>query len=201
MGPRVGHGDDAAHRGADQRESREAELVDDRGEIADLVTVLIRAGGRPGALSVTAHVHRDEVVAIVEAPRERVEGLRARRVAVDAHDRRRAGIAPVEIVHAQSVDVESPDSRAPAGLSCPERSTKRYRVTGPSRAGCRACRAPTGSAGAPDDSRPRCALAESGRRRSPRSRCRGRASSSRWAPAGKRLDRANRAPAGSSLDR
>src|SRR5438093_873152 len=40
------------------------------------------------------------------APRQRVEGLRARGVAVHAHDRRGAGVAPVEVVHAQSVDVE-----------------------------------------------------------------------------------------------
>src|SRR5712692_272507 len=50
-----------------------------------------------------AHVRGHDVEAVVEVPRERIEGLGARRVAVDAHHRRRAAIAPVEVVQVQTV--------------------------------------------------------------------------------------------------
>src|SRR5207245_768061 len=66
MGAGVGHRDDAAHRGSDEREPREPELVDARGQITDLVAVLIRARSRPAALAVAAYVEGGDVMPVEE---------------------------------------------------------------------------------------------------------------------------------------
>ena len=83
---RIGHRDDAAHRGADQHEPVEFEPIDESGEIAGLIAILIGAFGRPGALAMAAHIHRNNVRAILDPPRQRVERLGARCVTVHADD-------------------------------------------------------------------------------------------------------------------
>ena len=75
----------------------ESELIDQPGEVTSLIRILVRAVGRPRALAVAADVHRDEPDSIREAPGERVERLRAARIAVNADHGRRAGSAPLQI--------------------------------------------------------------------------------------------------------
>ncbi len=101
---RIGHRDDPAHRGTDQHKALDPERVDEGREIRHLVGVLIGAVGRPGALAMAAHIHRDEMAAVAEPPGHRVERLGARGVAVDAYDRQRAGPAPFQIPQGQAVD-------------------------------------------------------------------------------------------------
>jgi hypothetical protein len=100
----VCHRDDAAHRGADQREALEPELVRDRGEISDLVAILVGAVRRPGALPVSAHVRGDHVEALAKVSRRGVERLGARGVPVHTHDRGCAVVAPVEVVQLEPAD-------------------------------------------------------------------------------------------------
>src|SRR5205823_10769741 len=83
----VDHRDDAAHRGADQYKAADAELIDERRQIAGLIGVLVGVVLRPGALAVAAHIHRNNVRAILDPPRQRVERLGARCVTVHADDR------------------------------------------------------------------------------------------------------------------
>lgn len=99
----VGDRDDAAHGGADQDEPPQPQLVDEARQVTGLIAVLVLPGGRPRALPVAADVWGDEVHAVLEVPRRRVEGLGTRGVAVDAHHGRGAGVAPVEVVDAQAV--------------------------------------------------------------------------------------------------
>ena len=97
---RIGHRDDAAHRGADQHEPVEFEPIDERGEIVGLIAILIGAFGRPGALAMAAHIHRDNVGAVLQMAGWRVERFGAPRIAVHANDRQRAGLAPFESAQA-----------------------------------------------------------------------------------------------------
>ena len=103
----VGHRDDPAHRRSDQGESSQRQRVHERSQIADLILVLVGAGRGPRALAMAAHVGGDETEPVLEVPGRRIERLGARRVAVHAHDRRGAGRAPVEIVDAQAVELDS----------------------------------------------------------------------------------------------
>ena len=91
----IDHRDDAAHRGADQHEPVDPEPIDQRGEIAGLIGILVGAVRRPGALAMAAHIHRDEVGAVLDPPGQRVERLGARCVAVHADDRQCAGPRPI----------------------------------------------------------------------------------------------------------
>jgi hypothetical protein len=107
----VGHRDDAAHRRADEDEPAQSQPVDKRRQIAGLVGVLVGARRRPGALAMAAHIHRDHMEAPGQMPRQCVERLGARGIAVHAHDRRRLGPAPIEIVQSQTVDGRLPARR------------------------------------------------------------------------------------------
>ena len=125
MLPGVGHRDDPAHRRSDQGESSQRQRVQECGQIADLILVLVGAGRGPRALAMAAHVGGDETEPVLEAPGRAVERLGARRVAVHAHDRRGAGRAPVEIVDAQAVELD--------GLA--RRSGRRHHVLNPDASG------------------------------------------------------------------
>src|SRR5207244_4645002 len=61
-----GHRDDATHRRADQGEPRESQLVDEPGQIGDLIAVLVGAVGGPRALPMPAHVRGHDVKSFVE---------------------------------------------------------------------------------------------------------------------------------------
>src|SRR5215469_1333437 len=98
----VGHCNDAAHRGADQRELFEPEPVGKRRQISGLIGVLVRPGRRPGALAVTAHIERKDAIAMLELPGERVERLSAGRVAMNADDRRRMTLPPFEVMEREA---------------------------------------------------------------------------------------------------
>ena len=63
---RVRHRDDAAHRGTDQHEPVEPQSLDERGEVAGLIGVLVRAARRPGALTVATHIGHDQAKAVLE---------------------------------------------------------------------------------------------------------------------------------------
>src|SRR6202011_2101752 len=99
----ISHRDDAAHRGAYQDELVEPEPGSELGQIARLIGVAVGAGGRPGALPVTAPVEGEDAIAILEVPGERVERVRTPGVAVDADDWRSLSLAPFEVMQGETV--------------------------------------------------------------------------------------------------
>src|SRR6202022_2479047 len=99
----ISHRDDAAHRGAYQDERVEPEPGSELGQIARLIGVAVGAGRGPGTLAVTADIEREDAIAILEMPGERVERVRTPGVAVDADDRRGRGLAPFEVMQGKIV--------------------------------------------------------------------------------------------------
>src|SRR3984893_674046 len=99
----ISHRDDAAHRGADQDKLSEPEPSGELGQVAGLIGVAVGAGRGPRALAVTADIEREDAIAILEVPGERVEGVCTPGVAVDADDRRGRGLAPFEVMQGKIV--------------------------------------------------------------------------------------------------
>ncbi len=69
-------------------ETLQVESVNEGREVARLVRILVSAVRRPLTLAMAAHIHRDDMEAVLEVARQRVERLRRRGVAVYTHHRR-----------------------------------------------------------------------------------------------------------------
>ena len=95
-------------------------------EIADVVLDQIAPLRIPARVAVPAQVHRDDVIAVGEVRRHVVEGARDAIDAVQQHERRRRGVAPVEVVDAEAADRDE----AVLGLSrpCPALGPRAWRA-------------------------------------------------------------------------
>ena len=92
------------HRGADQHELVEAELLGEFRQILRLIFVAVGAGRRPGALAVPADIEGQDAIAVVKVPGWRAESVRTPGIAVDADDRRGGGLAPFEVMQGKIAD-------------------------------------------------------------------------------------------------
>src|SRR5262245_30915311 len=94
---RIGHRDDPAHPGADQREVPKCDPVDKGREVTCLICVMVCAS-RPPAVAMTTQIDSEDVKSILELPRERVKRLRRRRIPVHTYHYRHPGFAPFEVM-------------------------------------------------------------------------------------------------------
>jgi len=105
----LAHGGDGDARRALGMLEVVADLAEERDGRATITIEQVRevaAGGRPRAFAMAAHIDRDYAMPVLEMTRQRIERLRRRRIAMHADNDRHLGLAPFEVMDAQTVHLD-----------------------------------------------------------------------------------------------